>query len=177
MDNGSLARLALKLALADPVSRNWKGTGSGTLSEVQVPLPAELSQFDSGDRFANHRHNQTREQCLGGDWGNMPSPVQIAGDIAAAAAALAGLLLVFLGSVSTSYGSYQKQEQNAVRSKYQRMAWLGFIGFCLAVLSAFLSIAGKWFSIDCLVAAAAVLLAVGFALVVMAAFFAVLEIR
>ena len=69
--------------------------------------------------------------------------LRVAGDVATAAVALAGLILVFIGTISTSFDSYQKTEQNAVRARYQRRAWFSFVGFVLAIISAALAILGK----------------------------------
>ncbi|MBV5271133.1 MAG: hypothetical protein JZU55_16055, partial [Afipia sp.] len=69
----------------------------------------------------------------------MPSAVELGGDISAAATSLAGLLLVFLGAISTTFDTYQAQEKNAVRGRYQRRAWFAFTGFVLALLAAAMS--------------------------------------
>ena len=57
--------------------------------------------------------------------------MSLSGDIIGSGVALAGLILVFLGAISTSFNSYQKQEQNSVRGRYQKRAWFAFVGFCL----------------------------------------------
>jgi uncharacterized membrane protein len=57
-----------------------------------------------------------------------------------AATALAGLILVFLGAISASFASYHKQEQAAVRARFQTRAWIAFVGFTLALLSAALAL-------------------------------------
>ena len=74
----------------------------------------------------------------------MAGAIEVGGDVSAAAAALAGLLLVFLGGLSTAFDSYEKAEQGAVCWRYQRRAWFAVIGFALAILAAGLGISGKW---------------------------------
>ena len=107
----------------------------------------------------------------------MASSLSIAGEVSGAAAALAGLILVFLGSISTSFDSYQKAEQSAVRGRYQKRAWFAFIGFVFALLSSALALVGKWGNYECLGLVAIVLLMVALVWVLLAALFAVLEIK
>ena len=107
----------------------------------------------------------------------MPSAVNVAGDVVAAAAAFAGLILVFLGAISNSFGSYQKTEQAAIRGRYQLRAWNSFIGFILSLLAVVLAIVGKWLTNECLAFSAALLLVLALVFVVVAALLAVREIR
>jgi hypothetical protein len=99
----------------------------------------------------------------------MPSAVNVAGDVASAATALAGLILVFLGAIASSFASYQKQEQASVRSRFQLRAWLAFVGFVLALLSAALAVAGRWLALECAALLAIVLLFVALIWVAFAA--------
>jgi hypothetical protein len=96
----------------------------------------------------------------------MASAIDVGGDIGASATALAGLLLVFLGFAVTSFEGYSKQEQGAVRPRYQRRAWLAFAGFGVSVLAAIFGILGKWLQVNCLAVTgvALFLLAIGVAL-------------
>jgi len=107
----------------------------------------------------------------------IPSPIEVSGDVIAAATALAGLILVFLGATSTSYDSYQKTEQGAVRGRYQRRAWFAFVGFVLALLSAFLALLGKWFHQECASLAGIALFVVALGWVLFAALSSVREIK
>lgn len=107
----------------------------------------------------------------------MPSAIPIAGDVAGAATALAGLILVFLGATAASFESYQKQEQRSVIGRYQRRAWLAFVGFCLALLAVPLALVGKWYGQECAALVAAALLSVALIWVLLAALFAVMEVR
>jgi hypothetical protein len=62
--------------------------------------------------------------------------------------ALAGLILVFLGALLTSFDGYGAEGQSAVRRKYQHRAWLALSGFVAALISATLALAG--FCIPCM---------------------------
>lgn len=107
----------------------------------------------------------------------MPSAINVAGEVAGAAAALAGLILVFLGSVATAFDSFQKQEQNAVRARYQRRAWFTFVGFVLSLLVVALALVGKWLGSPCAALAAMVLLGIALGWVFVAALGIVREIK
>ena len=54
--------------------------------------------------------------------------------------ALAGLILVFLGSIFTSFESYHRTERDAVRSRIQIRAYLAFSGFVFALFASALSL-------------------------------------
>jgi len=107
----------------------------------------------------------------------MPSAIGVAGEVLASAVALAGLILVFLGAVASSFGSYQKAEQATVRARYQLRAWFAFVGFTLALLSAILALIAKWLTNDCAALAAVALLAAALIWVLLAALLAVRDIR
>lgn len=50
--------------------------------------------------------------------------------------ALAGLILVFLGSVFNTFDGYEKQAQSRVAGRFKRRAWVSFLGFLCALGSA-----------------------------------------
>jgi hypothetical protein len=54
--------------------------------------------------------------------------LSLTGDVIAAGAALAGLILVYLGSVATGYAGYERTQQGTVRASFQRRAWFGVVG-------------------------------------------------
>jgi uncharacterized membrane protein YkgB len=56
--------------------------------------------------------------------------------------ALAGLVLVFLGSVFAAYDSYDTTAQVAVVQKYRRRAWLAFFALLMALLAAVSGLTG-----------------------------------
>jgi hypothetical protein len=101
----------------------------------------------------------------------------IAGDVAAASSALAGLLLVFLGATQTAFEAYDKTAQKSVLSKYRRKAWLAFAGFVLSLIALSLSLLGKRFENDCLVELSLISLLIGVVVVLSAAAASVWEIR
>lgn len=107
----------------------------------------------------------------------MPNAIDLSGDIIAGGLALAGLILVFLGAISTSFDSYQAAEQNSVRVRYQRRAWFAFIGLCLALLSAVLALLGKWVGSQCAALAALAFIVVAIGWVIAAAAVSVREIK
>lgn len=88
----------------------------------------------------------------------MPSALPVMSEVAGAAAALAGFILVFLGGIFSSFDSYEKVERKSVLPRFQRRAWFGFIGFALALASTFLALAAKWLTYECAAIAALVLL-------------------
>ena len=92
--------------------------------------------------------------------------LEMASDIIGAGTALAGLVLVFLGSVSNGFDAYQPQERRTVVKKYRRRAWLAFAAFVLALGAALLGLLSKWLQLACLTGAGLVFLILSFAVVV-----------
>ncbi len=107
----------------------------------------------------------------------MAGAVEVAGDVVAASSAIAGLTLVFIGAISTSFSSYETAEQPAVRSRYQWRAWFAFVGFVLAILSTSVALVSKWFGSEYAAIGALILLSVALIFVLFAGLFAVLEIK
>jgi hypothetical protein len=107
----------------------------------------------------------------------MAGTIEVAGDIASAASAVAGLTLVFIGAISSSFDSYQKAEQSTIRFRYQRRAWFAFVGFALALLATSLALISKLLNWECATIAALVILFAALIFVLFAGFFAVREIR
>ena len=70
-------------------------------------------------------------------------------EVVGAATALAGLILIYIGTQVASFGSYQPQEQRTVRGRFLKRAWIAFVGFVLALLAAALGIIGKWIGSGC----------------------------
>jgi hypothetical protein len=62
--------------------------------------------------------------------------------VTGAAAALAGLSLVFPGSIATAYDGYGPDHQHAVRREYRIRIWFAFAGFLVALVYTGLSLAG-----------------------------------
>lgn len=88
----------------------------------------------------------------------MPKPIELSGDVVTGASALAGLFLVYLGNVATTYGSYHREAQTRLRRSFRWRAWLAVFGIVLAILSAMLALIGKWAGRNTASAAAIVLL-------------------
>ena len=107
----------------------------------------------------------------------MANSLALAGDVLAGATALAGLILVYLGSLAAGYATYDTTQQPAVRPSFQRRAWFGFIGLTVAIVAAALALTGKWAGVDWMAAASAILLIVAFAWGIATALLTVLEIK
>ncbi|MCZ4342720.1 hypothetical protein O4H52_13955 [Sphingomonadaceae bacterium G21617-S1] len=75
--------------------------------------------------------------------------IEVAGEVVTAGTALAGLILIYIGSLVTAFGAYAATEQKAVRIKFLGRAWIAFVGFVLALASAALAVLGKWLDIEC----------------------------
>jgi hypothetical protein len=97
-------------------------------------------------------------------------------DIASAGAALAGLVLVYIGGVATAYGSYRTEDQPAVRNLHLRRAWFGFAGFAFSLTASALAILAKWLGVLCLETTGGIFLFVAFAMVAATALWTVLDI-
>ena len=74
----------------------------------------------------------------------------VSGEVVTAGTALAGLILIYIGSLVTAFGSYQPTEQKSVRMKFLARAWMSFVGFFLALLSGALAVLGKWLPNPCM---------------------------
>jgi hypothetical protein len=79
------------------------------------------------------------------------APIETAGDIAAAATALSGLLLVYMGMVTTSYESFGPDAKSAVRAKFKFRMGIALAGIYCALAAAVGSLSGKWFKCEGLV--------------------------
>ena len=90
----------------------------------------------------------------------MSSSIELASDVVTGGTALGGLLLVYIGGVTASYGSFQKAEQGPVRAKHQTKAWLAVIGLFFALGSAAAAVVGKWLDYECLASAAVIALVI-----------------
>jgi len=107
----------------------------------------------------------------------MPSAIEVSGDVASAASAVAGLTLVFIGAISSSFEAYEKREQSTVRARYRRRAWFAFAGFVFALLSTTLALIAKWLDLSCAAVGALVSLFVALIFVLIAGLIAVTEIK
>lgn len=103
--------------------------------------------------------------------------IEVAGDIAAAGSALAGLILVYLGSITSSFASFQPAERRAVLASHQRRVWFAFAGFVLFLIAVALALFAKWLNMPCMAVAALMILLVGMIGLVIAAVLTVMEIK
>lgn len=74
----------------------------------------------------------------------------VAGEVVTAGTALSGLILIYIGSIVTAFGAYAPAEQKSVRLRFAGRAWIAFVGFFLALLSAGLAVVGKWIGNPCI---------------------------
>jgi hypothetical protein len=105
------------------------------------------------------------------------SGLNVAGDVVTAATALAGLILVYLGSVATSFASFEKTQQSSVRASHQRRVWIAFVGLLFALASAAFAVIGKWIGSECCANVAVALLFIAFLWGIASALMTVLEVR
>lgn len=103
--------------------------------------------------------------------------ISVAGEVASAATALAGLILVYLGSISASYGSYDHTQKGAVRVSHQRRAWLAFVGFIISLLAAIFAVLSKWLPCETLADVAVITLFLAFISAAISALVTVMEIN
>lgn len=75
--------------------------------------------------------------------------LNVSGEVVTAGTALAGLILIYIGSLVTAYGGYGATEQKSVKLRFLARAWIVFVGFILALLSAALAVLGKWLNSPC----------------------------
>lgn len=90
----------------------------------------------------------------------MSGAIEVASDVIAGSAALAGLILVYLGALSSNYGSYDAAARNSVRGRFQVRAWLAFVGFIVTILAAAFALFAKWLHIECLAVASIIALVI-----------------
>lgn len=103
------------------------------------------------------------------------SALGMADALAGAATATAGLVLVFLGAISTSLDSYEAKEKRAAFKRFRGRSLLSFAGLILAISSAVLALIAKWGSQSPLAVASFVCLAAALACVVIIAYLSVAE--
>jgi quinol-cytochrome oxidoreductase complex cytochrome b subunit len=107
----------------------------------------------------------------------LSAELNIGGDVAAASAALAGLILVYIGSVTASFSSFQPTEKRTVLASHRRRVWFAFVGFALFLSCVVLSLLGKWLAIGCMVIAGFILLVIAMVFLLATAILTVLEIK
>jgi sterol desaturase/sphingolipid hydroxylase (fatty acid hydroxylase superfamily) len=107
----------------------------------------------------------------------MASATEIGGDVVAAGAALAGLMLVYMGALSTSYSTFQPQERRTVRASHLKRTWFAFVGLAVFVAAVTLALLGKLLGLPCMILGALGLLFIGCAGLLTTAVLTALEIK
>ena len=111
------------------------------------------------------------------DWGSILNGISVVSEVVGAATALAGLILVYLGSLVASFASFAPQEKRSVRAKHQRRAWLAFAARLLSLLAALLGVLAKWLPCEWVADTAVILLFVSFVGASLTALITVLELN
>jgi hypothetical protein len=107
----------------------------------------------------------------------MAASLEVAGDIAAAGGALAGLVLVFLAAVSTDFFSIPAENRHFVLGRYQVRAWFAFVGLALCLASVGMAIVAKRLGVTCLADTSIIALMVALAWVLAAGLMTVKGIK
>lgn len=71
-------------------------------------------------------------------------PTIVAGQVTTAGTALAGLILVFLGNIFTSFNSYDADQQSSVKRKYRMRGLMALAGFVMSLLTAVFGLLSHW---------------------------------
>lgn len=75
---------------------------------------------------------------------NAGGALGLAGDVIAGGVTLAGLILVYLGSVTAGFSSFARTQQGSIRAAYQRKAWFAVIGILFGLSASCLALVAKW---------------------------------
>jgi hypothetical protein len=100
----------------------------------------------------------------------------LAGDVIAAGTALAGLILVYLGSVVAGYERFDKPQQPSVRPIYQRRAWFAVAGIVFSIGASGTAVLGEWLANSDMANASIVILALALIWAVITAFLIASEV-
>jgi hypothetical protein len=103
--------------------------------------------------------------------------IAVAGEVVTAGTALAGLILIYIGSLVNAFGSYQAQEQKTVRTRFLRRAWVAFVGMVLALVAAAMAVLAKWLQNGCLGDVSVWFLLAAFAWAILSVVLIIREIR
>jgi hypothetical protein len=90
---------------------------------------------------------------------------------------LAGLLLVFLGVLFTSYESYDAVQKATVKSKYKTRGIIVFFGFLASLIAASSALLSNWMFSELMVVTGVCALAVSFVLLIWTAVTALGDIK
>ena len=102
----------------------------------------------------------------------------VSGEVVTAGTALAGLILIYIGSLVTAYEARTPGgERNAVKLQFLGRAWLAFVGFSFALASAAFGVIGKWIASPCMGNVSVWVLLIAFGFAVLATIQAIKEIK
>ncbi len=107
----------------------------------------------------------------------MAVSTEIGGDVVAAAGALAGLMLVYMGALSAGYSSYDVTAKRVVRGSYRRRIWFAFAGLVLNAASIPFGLVSKALDNLCALYAALGLLLLGVGWLIAVAVLTALEVK
>jgi hypothetical protein len=107
----------------------------------------------------------------------MAQATEVAGDIVTAGSAISGLILVYIGSLTASFASYEPTEKRSVIGSYALRAWFAFVGLVLFMIAIVLALLGKWLDVPCLIIGAMMILFIALLWVIATAILTVMEIK
>ena len=107
----------------------------------------------------------------------MASVTDIGGDVVAAGGAIAGLMLVYMGALSSGFSTYDAKEKAAVRKSFRRRAWFAFAGLVLNSLAIPFGLGAKAFENCWALAASLGFLVIGLGWLIVVAVLTVREIK
>jgi hypothetical protein len=102
--------------------------------------------------------------------------LNLTADVIAAGTALAGLILVYLGSVVAGYERFEKPQQPSVRPTYKRRAWFAVAGIVFSIGASGTAVLGKWLANVDLAGASVVILALALIWALITAFLIASEV-
>jgi hypothetical protein len=105
------------------------------------------------------------------------SATEIGGDVVAAGAAIGGLMLVYMGALSTSFSTYEPSEKRSAGPSFRRRIWFAFAGLAFNVLAIPFGLAAKALDCPCALWTSLALLALGLAWLIVVAILSALEIK
>lgn len=70
--------------------------------------------------------------------------LDIAGTIVGASTATAGLILVFIGTTTAAYESYQAQERRTVKARYRKRAYTAFVALIVSISAVVFGLLADW---------------------------------
>jgi hypothetical protein len=103
--------------------------------------------------------------------------LSLAGDVIAGGVTLAGLILVYLGSVTAGFATFDRTSQGTVRAAYQRKAWLAVVGILFGLSASGLAVIAKWQSASCAATFSIWLLIIALGWAALTAILSALEVR